>query len=79
MYLLFQVKQGFLCGQNRSGILRVQFFSRVGDENLQNRRSIAARDGEIVGDTRKEIEADLGKSIIRSINAKMIKGLKEKK
>lgn len=46
---------------------------------LEENRHIAARGGKIVGNTRKEIEADLGKSIVTPINAKVIKQLKEKK
>lgn len=46
---------------------------------LEENRHIAARGGKIVGNTRKEIEADLGKSIVTPINAKIIKQLKEKK
>lgn len=46
---------------------------------IEENRHIAARGGKIVGNTRKEIEADLGKSIITPINAKTIKELKEKK
>jgi hypothetical protein len=39
-------------------------------------RQIAAQGGQIVGNTRKEIEANLGKSIVSPINAKTIKSLK---
>ena len=41
-------------------------------------RKIAASGGRIVGNTRKEIEAQMGKSVISPINAKSIKKLKEK-
>ncbi len=41
-------------------------------------RKIAASGGKIVGNTRKEIEAQMGKSIISPINAKSIKKLKGK-
>ena len=41
-------------------------------------RKIAASGGKIVGNTRKEIEAQMGKSVISPINAKSIKKLKEK-
>ncbi|GHS92002.1 phage antirepressor [Bacteroidia bacterium] len=45
-------------------------------KTLTENRQIAARGGTIVGNTRKEIEVDLGKSIVSSINAKAIKSLK---
>jgi hypothetical protein len=41
-------------------------------------RKIAESGGKIVGNTRKEIEAKMGRSIISPINAKSIKKLKEK-
>jgi len=43
---------------------------------IEENRNIAARGGKIVGNTRKEIEADLRKSIVSPINAKVIKSLK---
>jgi hypothetical protein len=46
----------------------------TGEEN----RNIALRGGQIVGNTRKEIEADLGKKIVSPINAKSIQALKDK-
>lgn len=42
-------------------------------------RKIAQSGGKIVGNTRKEIEAKMGKSVISPINAKNIKELKDKK
>jgi hypothetical protein len=39
-------------------------------------QKVAAQGGAIVGNTRKEIEANLGKSIVSPINAKAIKTLK---
>ncbi|OAV73253.1 DNA-damage-inducible protein D [Bacteroidales bacterium Barb6] len=44
----------------------------------EENRQVAARGGKIVGHTRKEIEADLGKSIVSPVNAKSVKALKEK-
>jgi hypothetical protein len=46
-------------------------------KTLTENRQIADRGGTIVGNTRKEIEADLGKSIVSPINAKAIKSLKK--
>ena len=43
---------------------------------LQENRNIASRGGRIVGNTRKEIEANLGKRIISPVNAKKIRSLK---
>ena len=43
---------------------------------IEENRNIATRGGKIVGNTRKEIEANLGKSIVSPINAKVIKSLK---
>ncbi|MBV5313062.1 MAG: hypothetical protein JZU47_07180 [Prolixibacteraceae bacterium] len=43
------------------------------DEN----RKVAARGGSIVGNTRKEIEANIGKSIVSPLNAKKIRQLPE--
>ncbi len=42
----------------------------------ENRR-VAARGGSIVGNTRKEIEANIGKSIVSQLNAKRLRGLHE--
>jgi len=39
-------------------------------------RQVAAQGGKIVGNTRREIEANIGKSIVSPINAKEIKSLK---
>ena len=47
-------------------------------ETTQENRQIASRGGRIVGNTRKEIEADLGKKVISPINAKNIKLLEDK-
>lgn len=44
---------------------------------IEENRRVAARGGKIVGNTRKEIEADLGKSIVTSTSAKAIKTLKK--
>lgn len=44
----------------------------------EENRQVAARGGKIVGHTRKEIEADLGKSIVSPVNAKSVKALKKK-
>jgi len=44
---------------------------------LEENRRVAARGGSIVGNTRKEIEANIGKSIISSLNAKNIGELPE--
>jgi len=43
---------------------------------LEDNRRVAARGGSIVGNTRKEIEANIGKSIVSPLNAKK-KGLPE--
>ncbi|MDR2691079.1 MAG: hypothetical protein LBB73_02090 [Dysgonamonadaceae bacterium] len=43
----------------------------------QDNRNIAARGGKIAGNTRKEIEADLGKAIVSPVNAKAIRSLKD--
>jgi hypothetical protein len=42
----------------------------------ENRR-VAARGGSIVGNTRKEIEANIGKSIVSPLNASHLAGLRE--
>jgi len=39
-------------------------------------RQVAARGGEIIGNTRREIEANIGKSVVSPINAKDLKELK---
>jgi len=39
-------------------------------KTLEENRRVAARGGSIVGNTRKEIEANIGKSIVSSLNAK---------
>jgi hypothetical protein len=44
---------------------------------IQANRNIATRGGKIVGNTRKEIEANLGKPIVSPINAKAIRSLKD--
>jgi hypothetical protein len=43
----------------------------------EENRKVAARGGSIVGNTRKEIEANLGKSIVSPLNAKKIRQLPE--
>jgi len=43
----------------------------------EENRKVAARGGSIVGNTRKEIEANIGKSIVSPLNAKKIKQLPE--
>ena len=45
-------------------------------KTLEDNRRVAARGGSIVGNTRKEIEANIGKSIVSPLNAKK-KGLPE--
>lgn len=47
-------------------------------KTLDDNRKIAAQGGKIVGNTRKEIEANLGRKIITEQNAKTIKALKNK-
>jgi hypothetical protein len=42
---------------------------------IQENRHIATRGGRIVGNTRKEIEANLGKRVVSPINAKTIRAL----
>jgi hypothetical protein len=44
-------------------------------KTLDENRKVAARGGKIVGNTRKEIEASIGKSIITPLNAKNIDAL----
>ena len=44
---------------------------------IRENREVATRGGRIVGNTRKEIEANLGKSIISPINARTIQTLKK--
>jgi len=46
-------------------------------KTLKENKIIAARGGSIVGNTRKEIEANIGKSIVSSQNAKIIRQLPE--
>ena len=43
----------------------------------EENRKVAARGGSIVGNTRKEIEANIGKSIVSPLNARKIKQLPE--
>jgi len=43
----------------------------------EENRKVAARGGAIVGNTRKEIEANIGKSIVSPLNAKIIRQLPE--
>jgi len=46
-------------------------------KTLAENRHVAARGGAIVGNTRKEIEANIGKSIVTPLNAKNIDALPE--
>ncbi|HAQ18597.1 MAG TPA: hypothetical protein DCR40_05095 [Prolixibacteraceae bacterium] len=46
-------------------------------KTLADNRRVAARGGSIVGNTRKEIEANIGKSIVTPLNAKNIDALPE--
>ena len=46
-------------------------------KTLDENRRVAARGGAIVGNTRKEIEANIGKSIVTPLNAKSIDALPE--
>ena len=46
-------------------------------KTLAENRKVAARGGSIVGNTRKEIEANIGKSIVTPLNAKPIEALPE--
>jgi hypothetical protein len=46
-------------------------------KTLDENRKIAARGGSIVGKTRKEIEANIGKSIVTPLNAKTLDSLPE--
>ena len=46
-------------------------------KTLAENRKVAARGGSIVGNTRKEIEASIGKSIVTPLNAKNIEALPE--
>jgi len=46
-------------------------------KTLAENRRVAARGGSIVGNTRKEIEANIGKSIVTPLNAKHIDALPE--
>lgn len=39
-------------------------------KTLEDNKQVAARGGAIVGNTRKEIEANIGKSIVTPLNAK---------
>jgi len=43
----------------------------------EENRKVAARGGSIVGNTRKEIEANIGKSIVSPLNAKKIRQIPE--
>ena len=45
-------------------------------KNKIENRQVAAQGGKIVGNTRREIEESIGKSIVSSINAKEIKSIK---
>ncbi|MDR2651801.1 MAG: hypothetical protein LBC68_05750, partial [Prevotellaceae bacterium] len=47
-------------------------------KTLNENKKVVAKGGKIVGNTRKEIETNLGKSIVSSTNAKSIKLLKNK-
>jgi len=47
-------------------------------KTVAGNRKIAESGGKIIGNTRKEIEAKMGKSVISPINAKNIKELKDK-
>jgi hypothetical protein len=47
-------------------------------ETLEQNRQVASRGGKIVGNTRREIEADLGKSIVSPLNAESVLGIEEK-
>jgi hypothetical protein len=38
-------------------------------KTMEENRKVAARGGSIVGNTRKEIEANIGKSIVSPLNA----------
>jgi hypothetical protein len=44
-------------------------------KSLEENKKIASRGGSIVGNTRKEIEANIGKSIVSPLNAKKIRQL----
>jgi len=46
-------------------------------KTLTDNRRVAARGGSIVGNTRKEIEANIGKSIVTPLNAKTLDSLPE--
>jgi hypothetical protein len=46
-------------------------------KTLTENRRVAARGGSIVGNTRKEIEANIGKSIVTPLNAKTLDSLPE--
>ena len=46
-------------------------------KTLEENRKVASRGGSIVGNTRKEIEANIGKSIVSPLNAKKIVELPE--
>ena len=46
-------------------------------KTLMENRRVAARGGSIVGNTRKEIEANIGKSIVTPLNAKTLDSLPE--
>ncbi|MDR1678483.1 MAG: hypothetical protein LBR81_01770 [Prevotellaceae bacterium] len=44
-------------------------------KTMHENRQVASQGGKIVGNTRREIEANIGKSIVSPINAKEVKGL----
>lgn len=46
-------------------------------KTLEENRNVAARGGSIVGNTRKEIEANIGKSIVSPLNASQLEELPE--
>lgn len=46
-------------------------------KTAEDNRKVASRGGSIVGNTRKEIEANIGKSIVSSLNAKRMNELPE--
>jgi len=46
-------------------------------KTLDENRQVAARGGAIIGNTRKEIEVHIGKSIVSPLNAKNIEALPE--
>lgn len=48
-------------------------------KTLEQNQQVAARGGKIVGNTRREIEADLGKSIVSPLSVKSVLGIEKKK